>query len=410
MKYFSVFSGIEAVTVAAHSLEWSAVGFSEIDPFACAVLKKRYPEVVNYGDITKLDGRCFNGKVDVLVGGSPCQSFSVAGKREGLGGASGLVREYFRLLREVKPTWFVWENVPGCLSSNRGRDYAFILREWEECGYHVAWRILDAQFFGVPQRRRRVFAVGHLGDWRAPIKVLFESESLCRDTSPRRKTRKEDSRVTGTLSANCGGLTRPAGTCNEIDFCVPINTQMALRGADTSNSTREGVGIGKNGDAGFTLQAAQCRAVAYIQQRIGEYKNCGIASTLSARDHKSATDLIAYSLAENTIGRRPENGGNGSGWLKDKVYTLNATGVHGIAAIGKDSYSDIFSAVRRLTPVECERLQGFPDNYTRISWKGKNEEACPDTPRYKALGNSMAVPVMKWLFERIDKVNNEINI
>lgn len=274
MRYISVCSGIEAASVAWGSLSWEPVAFAEIDAFPSAVLAHHYPTVPNLGDISKVDWRPYHGTVDLVVGGTPCQSFSIAGKREGLDGASGLVFEYFRLLREVQPRWFVWENVPGSFSSNGGFDFQSILREWDKCGYHVAWRVLDAQFFGVPQRRRRIFAVGHLGDWRHPAQVLFERESLCGDTAQRQKT--------------------PVFPC----------------------LTRTG----------------------------------------------------GHALDDRT------------------PYVLEETGI------------------RRATPTEWERLQGFPDGYTDIPWRGKDH--APDGLRYKALGNSMCVNVMRWIGERIQSVED----
>lgn len=189
MRYISLFSGIEAATVAAEGLDWEPVAFSEIDPFPSAVLAYHYPEVPNLGDITKVDWRPYRGKCDLIVGGSPCQSFSIAGKREGLNGASGLMWEYVRAIREVCPQWIVWENVPGALSSSGGEDFRCLLSALDELGYGLAWRILDAQFFGVPQRRRRVFLVGHFGD-RPPTEVLFERESLRGDFETSRKKRE----------------------------------------------------------------------------------------------------------------------------------------------------------------------------------------------------------------------------
>lgn len=163
MRYVSVFSGVEAATLAWDQLGWEPVAFSEIDPFPSAVLAERFPDVPNLGDITKVDWSEI-GSVDLVVGGSPCQSFSVAGKREGLAGASGLMFEYIRCVRELRPRWFVWENVPGALSSERGAAFGQLLAEMDDLGYGLAWRVLDAQFFGVAQRRRRVFLVGSLGD------------------------------------------------------------------------------------------------------------------------------------------------------------------------------------------------------------------------------------------------------
>ena len=190
LRYLSVCSGIEAATVAWGPLGWKPVAFSEVERFPCAVLAHHYPEVPNLGDMTKIDGRKYRGTVDLLVGGTPCQDFSVAGKRAGLSGErSGLALDFIRLAREITSRWILWENVPGCLSTNGGIDFGYFAQALAECGYHLAYRILDAQFFGVPQRRRRVFLVGHLGDWRPAAAVLFEPHSLRRDTSQGRKTR-----------------------------------------------------------------------------------------------------------------------------------------------------------------------------------------------------------------------------
>ena len=163
MKYVSLFSGIEAATVAWEPLGWKPVCFAEFDEFPSAVLAERYPEVPNIGDVTKMDWKKYRNKVDLVVGGSPCQSFSIAGKREGLQGESGLMFEYIRAVREIRPRWFLWENVPGALSSENGEAFRQLLSEMDKLGYGLAWRILDAQFFGVAQRRRRLFLVGHLG-------------------------------------------------------------------------------------------------------------------------------------------------------------------------------------------------------------------------------------------------------
>lgn len=336
MRYISVCSGIEAASVAWEPLGWEPAAFAEIDAFPSAVLAQRFPNVPNLGDISKVDWRPYHGTVDLVVGGTPCQSFSIAGKREGLEGSSGLVFEYFRLLSEVRPLWFVWENVPGSFSSNKGADFQSILREWDKLGYHVAWRVLDAQYFGVPQRRRRIFAVGHLGDWRYPAQVLFEPESLRGDTAKSGKTRKgsafhpesgiakclstsnqrldyeTETFVCGTLNASGAGMSRPAEQGNELDFCVPVSFH-GSQDPDISGSVTHPLG-----------------------------RNQGLECSL----------------------------------LKDM-------------------------RVRRLTPRECERLQGFPDDYTLIEYRGR---PAADGPRYKALGNSMAVPVVRWIGERIQKV------
>lgn len=162
MRYVSLFSGIEAATVAWEPLGWEPVCFAELDEFPSAVLAERYPEVPNVGDVTKVNWKKYRNKVDLVVGGSPCQSFSIAGKREGLQGESGLMFEYIRAVREIRPRWFLWENVPGALSSENGEAFRQLLSEMDKLRYGLAWRILDAQFFGVAQRRRRLFLVGHL--------------------------------------------------------------------------------------------------------------------------------------------------------------------------------------------------------------------------------------------------------
>jgi DNA (cytosine-5)-methyltransferase 1 len=342
MKYLSVCSGIEAATVAWHPLGWEPVGFSEIEPFPSAVLKHHYPNVTNFGDMTKYkEWNIGTDKLDLLVGGTPCQSFSVAGLRKGLDDPRGnLALVYCGMLDHFRPQWFVWENVPGVLSSNGGRDFGSFLGAVAELGYGFAYRVLDAQFFGVAQRRRRVFVVGYLGDWRPPAAVLFERESLRRDTAPSREKRKDITELAGTLAANGGGLNSPAGNANELDFCVVYSEE--------------------------------------------------VAGTLTARGN---TSLGAPEVDGGQF--LPMYMGNAEGGALDKpCITVQNLGLSNQSPLVGHSM-----AVRRLTPKECERLQGFPDNYTNIPWRKKEES--PDGPRYKALGNSMAVPVMGWIGNRI---------
>lgn len=360
MKYLSVCSGIEAASVAWEPLGFEPVGFSEIDPFPCAVLKYQYPAVKNYGDMTKYKEWDLHGiRPDILIGGTPCQSFSVAGLRKGLADPRGnLMLTFGAIANNFKPSWIVWENVPGVLSSNGGRDFGTFLGMLAEIGYGFAYTVLDAQYFGVPQRRKRVFVVGCLGDWRSAAEVLFECESLSGHTPESRGKEKSAS--------------------GEIAACL-----------------RSG------GAGGIPSSRGEHPVVStFDMQSITQYGESPLASTVKARDYKMATDLVvknadAFALQGNCIDRKPENGGNGCGWNTEVHYTQTKLDRHAVS-VGK--------TVRRLTPVECERLQGFPDDWTLIPWNGKSAEQCVDGPRYRACGNSMAVPVIRWIGERIKMV------
>ena len=233
IRYLSLFSGIEAWSCAVSDMpEYEPVAFCEIEEFQSAVLKKHFPNVPNYGDIRKLDGRQFRGVVDLVVGGSPCQDWSCAGKRAGLeGDRSVLALEYIRILEEVRPRWIVFENVPGLLSCNSGADFQLLLQKMDELGYSCSWTILDSQYQFLAQRRRRVFLVGHTGaDWLSSAKVLLEPESMCRNPPTRRKAGQKDtgrtqegarnSGVSGTLCASGAGLDRPSASGNQLDYLV----------------------------------------------------------------------------------------------------------------------------------------------------------------------------------------------
>jgi DNA (cytosine-5)-methyltransferase 1 len=430
MKYLSVCSGVEAATVAWHDLGWTPIAFSEIEPFPSAVLAHRFPNVPNVGDMTKYKEWNLNDSIDLLVGGTPCQSFSVAGLRKGLEDPRGnLMLTYVGILDKFRPKWCIWENVPGVLSSNGGRDFGAFLGALVELGYGFAYRVLDAQHFGVPQRRRRVFVVGCLGDWVSPSKVLFESESLLGNSKTGRG-KKQDSSASSTSSTEINGgadriahaistKTRHDPTTNTLIPCPPdgkdtIGTLMARDYKGFGNQDmKDGRGL-----------------IVYenhpTDSRVREMGS--VCTTVTARWGTGGGN-VPFALAENTIGRKPMNGGNGNGFTEGgPMYTLNATGVHGVAygfepGIAKregnpnrfvedktptlrahmgDNQIAMASrmSVRRLTPVECERLQGFPDNHTNIPWRKKDES--PDGPRYKAMGNSMAVPVMHWIGQRIN--------
>ena len=584
MKYLSVCSGIEAASVAWEKLGWKPVAFSEIEPFPSAVLNHHWPEVPNLGDMTKYESWKFEEPIDVLVGGTPCQAFSVAGLRKGLADPrGGLSLTFVNIADHFNPKWILWENVPGVLSS-RDNGFGCFLgalagedgelkppgEKWADAGCvygpkrSIAWRCLDAQYFGVAQRRKRCFLVACPRDQGDPAKVLFEWEGLRRDTPPSREARKG---VATNVEAGVG--------------VSPTITQCkGSRGGCSSEAISE-------------ITAVQ-QATAFRMQAFGEYSDDGSASTMKARDYKDATDLVAtkkshwdgsgvhptimqsggsssgrtigYSNQElfsqggsglvgspividraafnqgqnaqykphiahsetmdSLVARGPhavaipihdqatrnagkrgdkqDGKGNGLGigkpgdpcptltkgdkhavlyenhpndsrvtgplevapscvsrygtgggnvplvqeamaftteqtpkFSKEQALTLTKQSPSGggqpqcVMAVAVDCYNKTINstsqtlsssasdinhtggvinpadrmAVRRLTPVECERLQGFPDNHTLISWRGKPADQCPDGPRYKALGNSMAVPCMEWIGNKIKEAS-----
>jgi DNA (cytosine-5)-methyltransferase 1 len=588
MKYLSVCSGIEAVSVAWQPLGWQPVMFAEIDPFCCWLLRSHYRasrpvfmpsphdaldrkeakhravairnivalpadgDVINAGDFTKI-GKQDVGTIDLLAGGTPCQSFSVAGKRAGLDDPRGnLTIEFARLADRLRPAWLVWENVPGVLSIDGGRTFGAFLRILVECGYGIAYRILDARFFGVPQRRRRVFVVGHLGDWRGPAAVFLEFAGLSGHPPPRREARQgvaggvevgpAGGRLTDTaptIDAGCkDGFVRNqlgAGvlsSTNEISHCLnaggmgrqDFETETLIAhalSADGFDASEDGTGRGtpvvpvaictahtqSNGsgfseDIAHTLESGGAQAVAFAQNsrdevrlhggdgktvgalaaQPGAKQQCYVA--FSAKDSGADASDVAPTLRSMGHDRSHSNGGgqvaiafsqnqSGDVLAGDVMHSLgtsqNATGrnaatvaftLHGsdgtasaasstevagslrtrapgsiensstTAVLQEQSISwsgeltastDMAGtlqrggeggrvdgvmtpqmAVRRLTPRECERLQGFPDDYTLVEYRGK---LAADGPRYKALGNSMAVPVMRWIGERIAAVD-----
>ncbi|EDZ4356011.1 Dam family site-specific DNA-(adenine-N6)-methyltransferase [Salmonella enterica] len=517
MRYGSVCSGIEAASIAWESLGWQPTWFAEIEVFPSAVLANHWPHVTNLGDMTGIAAAVRAGNVeapDVLVGGTPCQAFSIAGLRNSLADKRGqLTLSYVELANAIddkrrergeKEAIIVWENVPGVLSSKdnafgcflaglAGEDEAIEPGErpaagksnrywrwnkktskhiaaWPQrgCIYgqqrSVAWVIRDAQYFGVAQRRKRVFVVASARKGFDPAEVLFEFEGVRRDTPPSRKTQT-------AVTADAG-----SGAEGGSHWDNPTNPHPTL------NQSNNIGGIGASNQEIFAQRGAGIVG-AYRMTAFGEYSGDGTASTVKARDYKDATDLaVTYSdvsrtllsksndsMAEDldtyaihgtqdpdtshelahTLGRNhgQENAciafsykDNGADATTDLSPTIRA-GNHDIshansgqppaiayafkagqgAKAGGIGYAEEQSptltsassgsnltpavihgvAVRRLTPVECERLQGFPDNHTLIPWRGKDAADCPDGPRYKAIGNSMAVPVMRWIGERI---------
>ena len=417
-RYVSIFSGVEAATLAWEPLGWEPVAFSEIEPFPCAVLAERWPDVPNLGDITKIDWKEeIDGAIDLVVGGSPCQSFSVAGKREGLKGASGLMFEYIRCVQELRPRWFLWENVPGALTSEDGGAFGQLLSEMDELGYCLAWRVLDAQFFGVAQRRRRLFLVGHLGA-ESPAEVLFEPDCLSGNPQSSREKRKELARRAGRSAACAGFKYSAAPRANTIGYAeeqsstltadwhapavLPLpNTALSQYGTEIARC------LTARGDSSPCADRGQ-----NIVCMTGTQAHCHIsdeiAGCLTAHMGKDDAPVVVggtYPINEQVATRHKKLGRGtalGIGADGDPAFALLANHPHMVASEIADNSAGVNPMlVRRLTPLECERLQGFPDGHTLIAWKGKLAEECPDGPRYKAIGNSMAVPVMRWIGRRI---------
>ena len=503
MIFGSVCSGIEAASVAFSPLGWRAAWLSEIEPFPSAVLANHYPEVPNLGDMTRLPAAVLTGEADapdVLCGGTPCQAFSVAGMREGLNDPRGQLTIKFVELADAidhvrtragKPECItIWENVPGVLS-DRGNAFGCFLGalagedcelqppggKWKDAGCvygpkrTIAWRVLDAQYFGLAQRRRRVFVVASARNDFDPCAVLFESDSLRRDTAPSREARQVSPTIPARSTAG-GGL----GTDFDLDGGV-IQAFAIQAGALRTNPNSGPDGVGVQADHAYTLEArAEVQAVAFSCKDYGADAAYGIAPTMRAMghagSHPNAGGQLAVAIQDV---RGTDKAQNGRGWNDDgTAYTLDTHATQGVAICGaffagqgakagsiaystdvaptlkaSDSgtnrtpsvhinthpavaftteqtpkFSDdcaltltkqsptgggqiqsVMSAmqVRRLTPVECERLMGFPDGYTAIPWRNKPASECPDGPRYRALGNSWAVPVAAWIARRIHR-------
>jgi DNA-cytosine methyltransferase len=576
MRYLSVCSGIEAASVAWDGLGFEPAGFSEIEPFPSAVLAHRFPAVKNYGDMTKFKEWDNVGSIGILVGGTPCQSFSVAGLRKGLDDPRGnLMLTYGAIADHFRPTWLVWENVPGVLSTNNGDDFKSFLDMLEELGYIIDVDILDAQFHGVPQRRRRVFVCGQKADdllkkktdsscltiiqclqeisQKLLIVALCQSgnehpnldyQNRLKDGIARRmklfrlvgesdnlkilqenlegafqrflqeqnnsdashgeyeKELTQEDRLTDFQTANQYTLTEQSlkkvlGEGLEVmKSCITLTgikiiTQseiylfsklVLLTGKLTvllnrsSPSFWSAVSSSLTALKEYTNYARQTtselfgdmervrdwndfiRQAVRLQEFIGCIRVTNFKQTLpiseSLRGHnppsRKAGENIATNVDESPIVgslcartgrsmsvqdadqghiisiqdiRGTEKAQNGKGWNDDgTAYTVDTLATQGVAvpmdqggsvmSVENDITGTlrrepiIFPQVRRLTPTECERLQGFPDNWTQIPWRGKPAEDCPDGPRYKACGNSMAVPVMRWIGERIKKYSD----
>lgn len=306
LRYISLFSGIEAWSCAVAGMpEYEAVAFSEIDPFACAVLAHHYPNVPNLGDITKVDWEAYHGLADIIVGGSPCQGFSQAGYRKGLRDSrSSLALAYVQAVERVQPRWLLWENVPGVLSTNDGEDFRAFLAALNDLGYGLAWAVLDSQWFGVAQRRRRVFVVGHLGSWEPAAQVLFERSCLQRNPPPRRKAGQGNSRgaeagagngrLAGTLCASGAGLDRPSASGNQLDYCVVDKPADSTAGEVLPIDFKSYDSADVAGAPAYTLRTGHPCAVAIEREieRERETVACETAGALLSRDGKGMSSTI----------------------------------------------------------------------------------------------------------------------
>ena len=477
MKYGSVCSGIEAASIAWEPLGWTPAWFAEIEPFPAAVLAHHWPQVENLGDMTAIRDRINSAEIEapnVLVGGTPCQAFSVAGLRNSLDDDRGqLTLEFVRLANAIDSrraaagldrAVIVWENVPGVLNTKdnafgcflgalagEGSELKPAGNKWTNAGCvygpqrAIAWRVLDAQYFGVAQRRRRVFVVASARADFDPAAVLFESEGVRRDSAPSRNAGQGVAPdIAPSLTASGRGVERIGESRGQDPVvAVPILEPGARTGKSTTN-IRAGMGIGVDGDPMYTLQAGKQHGIAYGFSSSGAgFWREGVGP-LRARQQDSHESLITMAHgqggAEIAFNRGPTLTcnheapivchGTQDPCVSDKAFTLgrnsgqeNAVmafnpvqegmGISDIAPpIGASNGGGNQGAisngvqVRRLTPTECERLQGFPDNHTQIPWRNKPADQCPDGPRYKACGNSMAVPVMHWMGKRIDAATN----
>lgn len=458
MRFLSLFSGIEAASMAWTPLGWEPAAFSEIEPFPCSVLQHHYPHVPNLGDVTKITRQQVEalGRIDLVCGGFPCQDLSVAGKRKGLMNAdgnptrSGLFFDAMRIAEWTRARWTVLENVPGLFSSNGGRDFAAVVGEmagcefdvppggWENAGVAVGplglieWITLDAQYVrveshprAVPQRRRRVFLVRDSGNWANRPPLFLERESLRGHPSPRREAWQG---VAGTISARAQG---GGGLGTDFELGGGLVTH-ALRG-EGFDASEDGTGRGAPPvPVGVTIHGTDptVQKVASLD----ETAQCLRARTPGNIDNSSTTVVmqpVSFAIQAGALRTNPLSGPDGIGVQDDHAYTLEARAeVQAVAVAlrgreggataelgdevqnclrassGGGDKPHVLTAmqVRRLTPTEAERLQGFPDGYTAIPWRKKPASECPDGPRYKSLGNSWAVNCARWIGERIEAV------
>ena len=432
IRYGSVCSGIEAATVAWHPLGWRAEWYAEIEPFPCAVLAHHYPDTPNYGDMTRLAGMVLARKIpapDVLVGGTPCQTFSVAGMREGLADPRGALIikfvelldaiDHVRTMRGEPKAVCAWENVPGVLS-DKGNAFGCFLGalvgeseelqppggKWKDAGCvygparTVAWRVLDAQYFGLAQRRRRVFVVASARAGFDPLEVLFEREGVRRDTPPRRGEGQDlAGRAPFGPALQCG--------CGYVFDLGPGHYGCPNCEGDEGPAVEVLAGVPAYGGHGLHGDVSQAATLTAKDTRLDiESETFCVAPTLDA----------SFGRLQGCSGQ-DANHGHGHlvvpGASSKSAVCITGDITHALKAEGFDASEDGTGrgqpmingggGVRRLTPRECEWLQGFSGDHTRIPYRGKPADQCPDGPRYKAIGNSKATLVVRWLGHRIEK-------
>ena len=368
LSFASLFAGIGGFDLAFERAGMIPTWQVEIDKPASSILSRQFPGVPNYHDVTEVKGNAVTA-VDLICGGFPCQDVSVAGKRAGLAGKrTGLFFEAARIIEEVRPEWVVLENVPGLLSSNSGRDMGTVLGTLGDLGYGYAYRVLDAQYFGLAQRRRRVFIVGHLGGWAGPAAVLLEPEGVYRNPAP---SREAGARITGTLAASSG-----SGSLGGVGQSASAITSRIVEDitGTLSGGAHPGGLNGQDAYNGFAIPV----------------------SVTGSRTHAEGADASEDGTGRGTpIVAIAENGRSEIRYMDIAPALSTGGGKPGL------SYSATFDglAVRRLTPRECERLQGFPDDWTA----GQS-----DAQRYRQLGNAVAVPVVEWIGRRIVAVDTAL--
>ena len=386
MNYFSACSGIACDTLAAPK-DWHCAGYSEIWDFPRAVLDYHYPNTPNFGDINDHKNWDIPADTDLFVGGTPCQSFSVAGKKKGMDDERGqLTTRYFEMVTQRKPRWFVWENVPHALHHALPQ----VLEQVTKGGYSVAWRVLDSLSFGVPQRRRRLFLVGHHRDWRRSAAVLYQEGSSTRTPQARQKgeypakigqspyTVHQKNLVPNQTDAINPIIFTPHGNDNRID-------QKEYAGTITKQAGTGGGNVPMLDDSKLTTVFCPNGTTNHGKQ------NGGIVE----REYTGALDC------------KGGQGGAARLIYANQRYGTKKQAEHATTLLAKEpdtSQSDIILdelGIRYLTPEECEALQGIPKGYTDIPWRGRQIGNCPVTHRYQAIGNSICVPVLSWIFDRI---------